>query len=257
MVDCGWIRTRRWSSSSRDSYHLYARVYLTNPRRPQFAGNGVGRLGADDDNQSVHVPGREIDQMFVPPMRREELADGDPERMPRHGRIVAQPQECVTTPPDGTLSEIGNTAYNGAVAHRPTPVTRKCPARGRRCKVASFSEASEPYPLTRRPGRYLSARRTSTGTRQSVTGTPRIVCAGSSQSRSARVRADVRVTARLPPREPGVSMRLPATHVKDGVWNEQRHEERDCRPRRVSRCPLLSSSRCRHVGCKLRSCPAR
>jgi hypothetical protein len=59
---------------------------------------------------------------------------------------------------------------------------------------------------------------------QSVTSVPRIVCAGSSLSESD-VRANVGMTARLPPCEPGVSARLPSTDVEDGVRNKQRDAE--------------------------------
>jgi hypothetical protein len=59
---------------------------------------------------------------------------------------------------------------------------------------------------------------------QSVTSVPRIVCAGSSLSESD-VRANIGMTARLPPCEPGVSARLPSTDVEDGVRNKQRDAE--------------------------------
>ena len=56
----------------------------------------------------------------------------------------------------------------------------------------------------------------------SVTGALRVVSSGSSLSGSAHVRANVRVTPRLPPREPGVSVRSPAPDVPDVVRNPER-----------------------------------
>ena len=60
----------------------------------------------------------------------------------------------------------------------------------------------------------------------SVTSPARIVRAGSSRSGSANVRANVGVTPRLPPCEPGVSARLPAT-VHDEKRNPQRDAEQE------------------------------
>src|SRR5437660_11341552 len=62
---------------------------------------------------------------------------------------------------------------------------------------------------------------------ESVTSPPRIVCAGSSLSES-NVRANVGVTPRLPPCEPGVSTRLPPAAVDD----EERNPQRDAAPDR-------------------------
>jgi hypothetical protein len=55
----------------------------------------------------------------------------------------------------------------------------------------------------------------------SVMSPSRIVRAGSGLSGSTNVRADVGVAARLPPCEPGVSLRSPATDVPDVVRNQE------------------------------------
>src|SRR6185436_4528447 len=60
-----------------------------------------------------------------------------------------------------------------------------------------------------------------TPARRSVTSPSRIVRARSSLSGPADVRTDVGVTPGLPPREPGVSERSPATDVPDVVRNPQ------------------------------------
>ena len=78
-----------------------------------------------------------------------------------------------------------------------------------------------------------SAPANSGGFAHSVTGPARIVGAGSGQSNSPNVRADVGVTPWLPPCEPRVSTRLPPT-VHDEVRNPQRDAERE-RERQSSR----------------------
>jgi hypothetical protein len=71
----------------------------------------------------------------------------------------------------------------------------------------------------------------------SVTSLSRIVCAGSSLPES-NVRANVGVTLRLPPGEPGVAVRLPAADVYDEVRNPQRdaEHERECEGSREFHC---------------------
>ena len=72
-------------------------------------------------------------------------------------------------------------------------------------------------------------------------GPPRIVSARPSQSRSTNVRADVGVTARLPPCEPRVPPRLPATNVEDEIGKPECDDEHDCDHRLQMRCPWPSS----------------
>src|SRR5687768_4693191 len=56
----------------------------------------------------------------------------------------------------------------------------------------------------------------------------RIVCAWSSLSRPTNVRPDVRVTSRLPPCEPGMSLRPAAPDVPDVVRHPQPDQEHEC-----------------------------
>src|SRR2546426_10996675 len=91
---------------------------------------------------------------------------------------------------------------------------------------------------------------------QSVTSPTGIVCPGSSLSDPTNVRANVGVTTRLPPGEPGVAVRLPATGVPDEVRNPQRdaEHERDCDGSRPEvHCSAPPGARISE--CKRRSCP--
>ncbi len=97
-----------------------------------------------------------------------------------------------------------------------------------------------------RPARAVTSTASREASPQSVTSIPRIICAGSSLP-EANVRANVRMTPRLPPCEPGVSARLPPTNVHDEERNPQRDAEHQ-RKRDSSRGlhgsapPLLSIS---------------
>ena len=63
---------------------------------------------------------------------------------------------------------------------------------------------------------------------ESVMGAARLVFPLSRLRDSTNVRANIRMTPRLPPCEPGVSTRLTTTGVDDEVGNPQREAERDC-----------------------------